>query len=420
MTAQESTPFPNPLRDLHEAAGAEFQPYDRLEIVSTFGEPQAEYAAMHKGCALLDEPQRGVLEFTGRDRHAFLNNLLTNKTWDKDQKTGLVPGTGVYAFLLNLKGRIVADLNVIEIDHGDRTALEMDVRLVEPLRVLFDRYLFGEQVKMISGVGTLHRMTLYGPRAPDVLREAADVDTGALPPLGSKTFRFAGSDALVFRDDATGSPGLHLIVESARATDVWSELVNRFGESPETAMRRRVWPAGWAAFNACRIEAGRPLFGIDFEGAPVATAYPARKQREDEAADAAAPGVLPAETGQLTRAVSFNKGCYLGQEIVARMHARGQVAKQVVGLRLDDDNLPIAGAPVMDDAGNSVGVVTSSTISPLLSNHAICLAFLKKPFAAPNSKVRVPAEGSLRPATVVELPFVRSGIPTGQPPPATV
>jgi aminomethyltransferase len=401
--------YPNPLRDLHDASGTEFQAYDRIDIVSTFGEPQAEYAAVRKGCALTDEPQRGVLELVGKDRHSFLNNLLTNQTWDKERKTGLAPGTGVYAFFLNLKGRIVADMNVIEVDHGGRTAIETDVRLIAPLRDVFDKYLFGEQVKLVPGVGTLHRLTLHGPKAAEVLSEAGGADASALPPLGSKTFRLAGSDALVFRDDVTGSPGLHLIIETARARDVWTKLVTRFGETPEAGMRRRVWPAGWAAFNACRIENGRPLFGVDFEGVPAATAYPARKMREDDAAEAAAPGVLPAETGQLQRAVSFTKGCYLGQEIVARMYARGQVARQIVGLRLDDDALPIAGAPVMDEQSNSVGVVTSSTVSPVLSNRAICLGFVRKPFMKVGTVLRVPAEGALRNATVVEGSFLSGG-----------
>jgi aminomethyltransferase len=407
MTDDQSAPFPNPLRGLHEAAGAEFQSYDGLDIVSTFGEPQAEYAAIRKGCALIDEPQRGILELTGRDRLPFLNNLLTNQTWDMDRKTGLAPGTGVYAFFLNLKGRIVADVNVLEIDHGERTAIETDVRLVGPLRDVFDKYLFGEQVKLIPGVGTLHRMTLHGPKAPEILQEAAGVEASSLPPLGSKTFRLADSDALVFRDDVTGTPGLHLVVETARAADVWNHLVTKFGPTPEHGLRRRLWPAGWAAFNACRIEAGRPLLGIDFEPVPASTAYPARKQREEEPADAPSPGVLPAETGLLQRAVSFTKGCYLGQEIVARMYARGQVARQIVGLRLTDDSLPIAGAPVLDEQSNPVGLVTSSTVSPVLSNHAICLAFVKRQFNKEGTALKVPAEGTVRPATVAELPFVR-------------
>src|SRR5688500_2274483 len=97
---------PNSLQDHHVVAPLiDFQPYDQLEIVSTFGEPQAEYAAIRKSCGLMDCPQRGILELTGRDRLSFLNNLLTNQTWDKETKSGMQSGQGVYAFFLNVKGR---------------------------------------------------------------------------------------------------------------------------------------------------------------------------------------------------------------------------------------------------------------------------------------------------------------------------
>jgi aminomethyltransferase len=403
----------NPLLGLHHQAGAEMQPYDRLEIVSTFGEPQAEYAAIRKGCALLDEPYRGILELAGKDRHAFLNNLLTNQTWDKTRKAGPVEGQGVYAFFLNLKGRIVADMNVLE--RGDRTYLETDARLVEPLREAFEKYRFAEQVTMTPRAGSLHRLTLHGPDAPPLIQALSGSSVADLKPLGSVAVRLFDAEVTVFRDDMAGVPGLHLIVDTARASDVWRGLLAPAGERPES-WKRRVWPAGWAAFNATRIEGGRPLFGIDFEGAPVASAFPARKQREEQPAEASGgPGVLPAETGQLHRAVSFTKGCYLGQEIVARMHARAQVARQLVGFQVDGDSLPVAGAPVFDPASpqNPVGVVTSSTVSPVLSRRAIGFAFVKKPFTPAGSTVLVPAEGAVRRATVVALPFVGGGSEAG-------
>src|SRR6476469_4430996 len=126
----------NPLHAMHaQAAIAEFQQYAELEIVSTFGQPEAEYSAIRKAAGMMDLPQRGVLELTGRDRLAFLNNLLTNQTWDKQSKSGLAAGSGVYAYFLNLKGRIVADMNVLEL--GERTLLETDARMVEVLRVAF-------------------------------------------------------------------------------------------------------------------------------------------------------------------------------------------------------------------------------------------------------------------------------------------
>src|SRR5438105_11459203 len=121
----------NTLLDLHRQAEAEFQPYGEIEIVSTFGEPPAEYAAVRKGCGMIDLPQRGLLELTGKDRLPFLNNLITNQVWTKESKSGLPTGQGVYAFFLNTKGRIITDLNVLE--RGDRTLLEMDARLVGPV-----------------------------------------------------------------------------------------------------------------------------------------------------------------------------------------------------------------------------------------------------------------------------------------------
>jgi len=179
--------IPNPLHQLHETAGAEFQPYDAVQIVSTFGEPEAEYAAIRKSAAILDEPQRGVLEVTGADRLPLLNNLLTNQIWDKDAKTGLKAGEGVYAFFLQRNGRIAADMNVIE--RGDRTLLEMDARLVEPVRSAFAKYIFTEQVKLTDRVGSLHAMSLQGPGALEVLRQAAGIELPPLAPLGSTVVR---------------------------------------------------------------------------------------------------------------------------------------------------------------------------------------------------------------------------------------
>jgi folate-binding protein YgfZ len=164
------------------------------------------------------------------------------------------------------------------------------------------------------------------------------------------------------------------------------ELLSRFATT-EVLGKRMLRPVGWAAFNTTRIEAGRAIFGIDFDDS-----------------------ILPHETGAvLGRAVSFTKGCYPGQEIVARMHARQQVARKIAGIRVDGDTLPIAGAKIFDAQGNEIGGVTSSTISPVLSNAAIALALLKRPHFNVGATVHVPAEGEMRKATVVELPFIAVG-----------
>lgn len=370
----------NPLLSLHQQnPSVEFQPWADVEIVQTFGEPQAEYSAIRKAAALTDLPQRGLLELTGKDRLPFLNNLVTNQTWDKQAKTGLPAGQGVYAFFLNTKGRVVTDLNILEL--GDRTLLELDVRLVESLRQSLDKYLFAEQVKIRSLVGVSHQFGVHGPGAEALLSQATGRPL-ALSRLGVMQARLTDVDVVIWRDDPAGVPGFYLVVPVEAAPRLWQAMLTNWGTTDQLG-KRPLRPVGWAAFNATRIEAGRPIFGIDFDDS-----------------------VLPAETGQFNRAVSVTKGCYLGQEIVARMHARNQVARQLVGIRMEDDALPLAGTQILDGDGNQIGGITSSTISPVLSRTAICLGYVKRPFFAPGTKVRIPAEGEIRSGQVVETPFV--------------
>jgi aminomethyltransferase len=353
----------NPLHTLHHPTETEFQPYGDLEIVATFGNAPAEYAAIRKGVGRMDLPQRGILEATGRDRLDFLNRFLTNQTFDKSSKTGMAAGKGIYAYLLNGKGRIVADMNVIE--RGHRTWLEMDARLIESTRLALEKYVITDDVKLTSRVGELHELSVLGAKA------AQHLNLNDLQPLESKALAIAGIELTVFRDDPCGVPSFIFVMQTSDAAKVWESLVLR--------------PIGWAMFNAARIEAGRPLMGIDF----------------DET-------VLPAETGpaQLSRAVSFTKGCYLGQEIVARMHSRGQIARQLVGIRMEEDFLPVAGNQIYDGQSNAVGAITSSTISPILSNAAICLGFVKKAFIEVGTELTIPAEGAMRKGKVVQLPFI--------------
>jgi folate-binding protein YgfZ len=372
----------NPLKQLHEQAEAEFQNYADAEIVSTFGEPQAEYAALRKACALFDLPQRGILQATGPDRVDFLNRLLTNQLMAEDRKTPLPAGAGVYSFLLNNKGRIVADMNVLE--RGDRTLLETDARNIPAIKSILEKHVFSEKVEFTSVAETHHQIALHGPGAPEVLQHLLG-QPAPIKALASTTVKFETADAVIWRDDPCGVPGFNILVPADLAPSLWMKALSSF--PPAEPGKRQVRPAGWAVFNTVRIEAGRPFFGIDFDDT-----------------------VLPAETAQLDRAVSFTKGCYLGQEIVARMHARNQIARKIVGIKMREDALPLAGAPIVDDHQNQIGGITSSTISPVLSNASICLGLIKAASSAAGSQILVAAEGAFRPATVVDLPFVP---PTG-------
>ena len=418
VAADGSTISESPLRDiLAESDLAEWASWGKIPVISTFGHPQAEYAAVRRGVGLLDLPQRGVIEATGRDRLVFLNNLLTNGLVGPQTKTPLPAGHGCYSFFLNLKGRVVADMNALEVPGQDRTLIECDAAAVGVLLKTFDLYLFAEKVTLRDATAEFYALALHGPNALELLADAADgavafeatpADFPATADLPTTTLSIGGVPCVAFRDDPCGVPGVTLLAGRDSAVRVWSDMTTRFGGTGDDRDfgRRRLTPIGWAMFNACRIEAGRPLMNVDFAAAP--PSRPGKRKTADDEPAEEKGGVLPAETGPLfARAVSTTTGCYLGQEVVARMHARQVVAKKLVGVRMDEDALPSAGAPVeVDD--KQVGYVTGSTLSPVLSAACLALAMVKRPHFEVGAKLTIPAEGRHATGTVVALPFLTS------------
>jgi folate-binding protein YgfZ len=382
--------------ELHESFKsielAEMDQFGPIELVLTFGEPQAEYAAIHKACGLMHAPFRGVVDVSGPDRHAFLGNLLTNKTWDAQAKRGLDAGSVTRSFFLNLKGRITAELTLLET--GEKTRVICDARQASELARTWELYRFAEKARIIDATPATEQLSLLGRGAMDLLQKLAGIEEI----VGVKEATILGVSVVAWRDDVACSPGVHLLVPREHARPLWGNMLEQFG-SADTLGRRLLRPVGWAAFNACRIEAGTVVAGIDYELAPMST--PGRKQgAQDAPHPTPAAGLLPAEHPYVDRFVDFNKGCYLGQEVVARMHSRGQVARKIVRFRMDEEALPVAGAPVLDESGGAVGIVTSSTESPVQSNVCIGLALVKKPWYEPGRVVSIPAEGSIRPARV--------------------
>jgi folate-binding protein YgfZ len=213
----------------------------------------------------------------------------------------------------------------------------------------------------------------------------------------------AGREVVVDRDDSAGEVGLELLMPADHALTVYQQLIETGQEHDangcEPASKFRLRPAGWHAYNIARIEAGRPLYNIDF-----------------------GPDSLPHESGVLHDRVSFKKGCYLGQEIVARMESRGHSKRALVGVkcRVPDPSAPperrpqpVTGAQVWRaDApeGDAVGVVTSSTLSPMLGSVPVCFAAVKPGSNAPGAELLVATEeGRLSAAVQRGLVFWKRG-----------
>ncbi len=397
----------NPLHPLHQRADASFIAYgpegQTVQVVDTFGNYEAEYAAIRKSVGLIDLPQRGLVRITGDDRVEFLHRMLTN-----DTRT-LQPGQGRRAFLLNTKGRIEADLIVLH--DRDQTWLELDLSDVPHLVEQFDKYLFTEDVQIKDLSEPYTRLALHGPEASARLSEVVNdspsdpASFSDMPLFSHRPIDVAGHRCIVFRSDDTGPPGLHLIVPRDGVAAVYQRLLNALHydhDAPSTTPNRGR-PIGWLAYNTARIEAGTPIFHIDF-----------------------GPDSLPHETGILDQAVSFTKGCYLGQEIVARMQSLGHPKRILVGLRFNDDRMPIAGtevytptppratgqgavAPLPTVSANAiVGGITSSTVSPMLGGTAIAFAIVKWGTHTADTHVAVPAEGHRITATIQPLVFLKS------------
>jgi folate-binding protein YgfZ len=343
------------------------------EVPATFGEPESEYAAIRRSAGIVDAPHRGTLRVTGEGRRAFLGNMLTQDL------RGLDAGGVRASFWLNRKGRIEADLLLVESE--SETLIDVDVHQAARAAASLGAFLFAEDVSIADESAARHRLAVHGPAAARVVAAAAGDDAIALlAPMRAVRGTIGSAPVVVARRDQTGGIGLEIFLDRATAEAVWDGLLAA-GERVEPG---RVRPVGWYAYNTARIEAGTPLFNVDFAAENV-----------------------PHETGVLADRVSFTKGCYLGQEIVARIEHLGRPKQLLLGLRMREDRLPVSGAQVFAAGAATlsepIGAVTSSTISPMLGAVPIAFAQMRTAEAELGATVVVSAEGGLVPAEVVAL-----------------
>ena len=360
---------------------------DAPEIVAGYGLLELEYAAFRRGAAVLDAAHRGTIAVRGKERVDFLNRMVTQEL------KGLAPGEVRAGFWLNRKGRIDADLLFVEPPAGasgagaadDLPVTLVDVDIHDAARTVaaLQAFLFAEDVQVTDETAAWARLAVHGPDGAQVLSNAGVADE-ALEALNADLrcvrATLAGAPAVLARRDQCGSPGVEVFLPREAAARAWDALVSQ--HDAQEGGRRRARPAGWHAFNIARIEAGSPLHHVDF-----------------------GTDALPHESGILRDRVSFRKGCYPGQEVVARMESLGKPKQRLVALRIAEDLLPVAGSPVFErgadgEPGNPVGTVTSSTISPMLGASCVAFAMVKTAHAEPGTVLLVPAEGGRATATV--------------------
>jgi folate-binding protein YgfZ len=283
------------------------------------------YQALRENAAYLDLSSRGKIFASGEDRLRLLHAMTTNQVKE------LQPGQGCYAFFLNPQGRILADANLFVLP--DRILIDVEPEIGERLYQHLDKFIIADDVTLEDASESL---TAIGVEGPEATRELAAM--GA--PIPDAPYSHVDWDGrIVARVNATGEPGFRIF---------GSKLTHTLADA-ESA-------------RVVRLEHAKPRYGEDiFET------------------------TLPQETQQ-THALNFNKGCYIGQEIVERIRSRGHVNRLLVGLRIDAGEPPAAGTKLSADGGEA-GEITSAAYSPALGK-VVALGYVRAQYAAPNTLLK--------------------------------
>ena len=307
----------------------------------------ADYRVLIEGCGLLDRSDRGKLALTGAGAKEFLNGQVSNEVEE------LNSGQGVYAAFLSHKGKMLGDLRVLDL--GDELFLDTERVALQELFNMIRRFKIGYDVELHKRTVERGLLSLLGPRARDV----------------------AGQPDLPEREHANVATKVDGIPAHVIATDVGIDLLCGAGDKDRLAaslLDRGAMPVGDEAAESLRVERGRPRYGVDMDAA-----------------------TIPQEAGINERAVSFTKGCYVGQETVARLHYKGKPNRHLRGLRL---SAPARSGDALMLADKRVGSVGTVALSP--AHGPIALALVRRE-ASPGDTVAVGDPAA--PAEVVELPF---------------
>ena len=301
------------------------------------------YTALREHAAWTDASARGKIRMTGEDRARLLHAMTTNNI------QALTPGQGCYALFLNAQGRIQADANIL--CFADHLLLDTEPDLRPKIYEHLDRYIIADDVTLEDATEQIATICLGGPHADEVLAKlgvTAPIEPGSHVAWGNVTVQRSAS-------------GFTLFVPTAEKSAVTASL--GVAEASDDEAR------------TVRIEQGRPRYGEE-----ITEKY------------------LVQETG-LMQAVSFTKGCYLGQEIVERVRSRGQVHKQLRSVEIDADQ-PLEPGTKLTANGAEAGEIVSSAFSPALGR-TVAMAYMRTPFAdagtevnaeAASGRVRVPAQ----------------------------
>jgi folate-binding protein YgfZ len=324
----------------------------------------AEYAALRTSAIVVDRSHRGRMRFFGEKSGEALTGLVTNDV------LGMHPGHGQYGAALSAKGRIVSDLRIFALPGS--YLVDGPARAWPGWMGMVKKYVNPRVSGYRDDSHALRDIGVFGPDARRIVSRVAAVVAESLEALASYSHvngEAEGMPVIVARSADIGADGYDLFVPFEIFDDVWAHTI-----------AAGATPAGLGAWEIARVEAGRPEWGVDIDE----TTIPQEANYDD------------------LDAISYTKGCYIGQEVVARVHFRGHVNRHLRGLRAASLDAPPTGAQLIDDSGVHVGDVRSAVASPRLGG--ISLAMIRRE-VAPGTTLNAKWESGDRRVDVTTLPF---------------
>ena len=355
MTGSDESNHESPLLSQLESAGGIVGDYHGRRLVRHFGDPQAEYQAATNGMAVFDRSHRARLTVSGRAPGQMLNGVLTGRMPSEPLDVGdsVREGLATYHAVLTPKGKLITDLVALLPGAEDETGLLLDVPVAgrDGLLAHFGKFLPPRFAKTEDVSDATASISVVGPKAAEALSKLAlglRVDADWLQKSEEGAWR------------AVGSAKAPLLV--VRTMEVWPEAWTVYGPSASVSALWKVLvqdggqPAGLGVWSTLRVEAGRPVFGLDMDAA-----------------------TLPPEAGIVERAIDQTKGCYTGQEVIVRIRDRGHVNKALRRLELGDVPAPPEGTELLapDGSGKVVGEIRSAVQSPRFGG-TIALAYIRR------------------------------------------
>jgi folate-binding protein YgfZ len=310
-------------------------------VVLAYGSVAAEYEALHSRAALFDRSHRGRIRVSGERAAEMIAGLVTNDV------TALAPGQGCYAAALTAKGKIVADVRVFVEESS--VLVDAPARAAAAWAAMVKKYVNPRIAPHTDETTRLRDIGVFGASARHIVAAVTGVQAPALtalPPYAHVTVEIDGARVLIASVPELGIEGFELFVPAEAYEALW----RRTADAGAT-------PAGLEAFEIARVEAGRPEWGLDIDD----TTIP-QEANFDE-----------------LHAISYTKGCYVGQETVARVHFRGHVNKHLRGVRAPGVEPPPRGATLHEADGTQVGDVRTAVRSPMLGG--IALAMIRREVA---------------------------------------